>query len=128
MEIDSKKLKNWLKRRIKETKGLNQQIIADKINISQPYLNEILNDNKSGSFDILNKIADAVGVSLKHLILELEAEKGETKIIPENEEEEQLLIYFRGLDSNKRFLLMSIALDYYRLCTLIKEGKITEDE
>ena len=71
MEIDSKKLKNWLKRRIKETKGLNQQIIADKINISQPYLNEILNDNKSGSFDILNKIADAVGVSLKHLILEL---------------------------------------------------------
>lgn len=110
---------------IKAAPDLNQVVVAEKVGISQPYLNEILNSNKKGSFDILNRIAETVGVSIKELLPDPLTDSD--RIIPESEEEEQLLLYFRELDTQKKFLLLNIASDYCKYCRLVKEGKIKPD-
>lgn len=57
-------IKKRLKEAIKETKGLNQTIVAKKVGISQPYLNEILNHSEKGSLELFNSIAKAVGLGV----------------------------------------------------------------
>lgn len=121
-----KELKKKLKEIIKNSPELNQQIVSKRVGISQPYLNEILNNNKTGSFELLNKIADSVGVSIKTLLTEDDQQDG--KIIVENEEEKKLLAYFRELDTKKRFMLLSLASDYHKYCTLVRKGIIKRDE
>lgn len=126
MNANSKELKKKLKAVIKNSPDLNQKIVSKRVGISQPYLNEVLNDNKTGSFDLLNKIAEAVGVSIQTLLTENDQE-GRCMAV-ENEEEKKLLLYFRELDTQKRFLLLSIASDYFKYCTLVKKGIIKPDE
>lgn len=126
MNANSKELKKKLKEVIKNSPDLNQQIVSKRVGISQPYLNEVLNDNKTGSFDLLNKIAEAVGVSIKTLLTENDQEG--ICLAVENEEEKKLLLYFRELDTQKRFLLLSIASDYFKYCRLVKQGIIKPDE
>lgn len=126
MTTQIKDLKKRLKRAIRSSPALNQKIVAEKVGISQSYLNEILNDNKTGSFDLLNGIAEAIGMTFQQLLSDAELndplEFYGKKIVPENKEEEQLLIYFRALNTKKRFLLLSIASDYYEYCNLV-EGR-----
>lgn len=125
MTTQIKDLKKRLKRAIRGSPALNQKIVAEKVGISQSYLNEILNDNKTGSFDLLNGIAEAIGMTFQQLLSNSELsdppEFSEKKIVPQNKEEEQLLIYFRALNTKKRFLLLSIASDYYEYCNLIED-------
>lgn len=124
MNSKIKKLKALLKKIIKDSKELNQQVVSNRVGISQPYLNEILNDNKSGSIELLDKIADAIGVSLQNLLSQIDSNESNKRVAVENDEEEQLLTYYRGLDTQKRFLLLNIAADYYKYCSLVKSGKI----
>ena len=94
--------------------------MAEKVGISQPYLNEILNDAKPGSAELLEGIAEAIGISLRDLL----SQDDSPKLVAETADEEKLLSYFRGLDTQKKFLLLHIAADYHQYCTLVKEGKI----
>ncbi len=125
MHEDLKKIKEHLKAIIKATPGLNQVVVAEKVGISQPYLNEILNSNKKGSFDLLNRIAETVGVSIKDLLSDPLADS--SRIMPESEDEEKLLSCFRELDTKRKFLLLNIASDYCKYCRLVKEDKIKSD-
>lgn len=115
-----KNLKKKIKQVIKNSPNLNQTIVAAKIGISQPYLNEILNDHKAGTMELLCDIGNVVGIPIQDWLSGSEA----SKIVPENKEEEDLLLYFRGLDTQKRFLLLNIAADYYKYCQLVRDGKI----
>lgn len=114
MGADIKALKISLKKAIKASPDLNQKIVAEKVGISQPYLNEILNNNKPGTFELLIDISDAIGVSIHELLAKAGTNQTYSKkIVPENKDEEQLLKYFRALDTSKKFLLLNIAADYY---------------
>lgn len=126
----SNELKKLLKAIIKQSPELNQKIIASRIGISPAYLNEVLNDNKGGSFDLLNDIAEAANTSISELLLSSRSKKSKKiKIMfAENNDEKQLLNFFRALDTKKRFLLLSLASDYYEYCRMLKSVNQKEDK
>lgn len=123
-------MKKLLKAIIKQSPELNQKIIASRIGISPAYLNEVLNDNKGGSFDLLNDIAEAANTSISELLLSSRSKKSKKiKIMfAENNDEKQLLNFFRALDTKKRFLLLSLASDYYEYCRMLKSVNQKEDK
>jgi transcriptional regulator with XRE-family HTH domain len=125
MELELKVFKNRLKKLIKDSPHLNQQRVAAKAGISQPYLNEILNGHKTGSFELLHKIAVASGVSFQDWMTQ--SNPAGRWMIAETEEEARLLGYFRKLSDSKKSLLLRIAFDYYKYCTII-EGNPTPDD
>ncbi|MGM0535208.1 MAG: helix-turn-helix domain-containing protein [Pseudomonadota bacterium] len=51
----------------REYRGLRARDLAEKAGISQGYLSEIESGKKSGSLDVLKRIADALGVELGDL-------------------------------------------------------------
>lgn len=116
-------LKKHIKNTIRSTPGLTQTIVAERVGISQPYLNEVLNSHKQGTFELLRAICEAIGFSITDWI----SQYNNNKIVIEDEEEATLITYFRGLDTKKRFLLLNIAADYFKYCKLVKEGKIKPD-
>ena len=72
--------------RVKElriAKGLMQKDLADIVNISSPYLSDIENGNRNGSYKIQVKIAKALGLKRRDVFKEddeeEEEENGEVK-------------------------------------------------
>ena len=53
---------------IRKHKGLTQQELASKANISRPFLTEIETKKKNGSIQALKQIADALDVSIDQLL------------------------------------------------------------
>ncbi len=73
-------------RRIRQKKGFSQDSLSEKAEISPGFLSEIENHKKTGTFDTLAKIAEALDVEPYELLL------------PQN--------YCENLDSKKTKLLM----------------------
>lgn len=55
-------------RRIRLLKGLSQEYVADKMNISQPAYSRIENKAGSCSFNTLQKLANVLNVKLTYLV------------------------------------------------------------
>lgn len=68
MGFDTAMIKARLKQAIKDNPKVNQKVVASIVGISKSYLTQILNNDKTGSFDLIIKIADAAGTSLAELI------------------------------------------------------------
>lgn len=56
-------------RRIRQSKGLSQDTLSEKAEISSGFLSEIENHRKTGTFDTLAKIAEALCVEPYELLL-----------------------------------------------------------
>lgn len=56
-------------RRIRQSKGLSQDTLSEKAEISPGFLSEIENHRKTGTFDTFAKIAEALGVEPYELLL-----------------------------------------------------------
>lgn len=127
--MKSAELKKLLKSIIRQSPELNQKIVASRVGISPAYLNEVLNDNKGGSFDLISDIAEAANTSISELLPSSSSDHSEKiqKMYAENNDEKQLLNFFRALDTKKRFLLLSIAADYYEYCRMFKSRNAKED-
>ncbi len=55
-------------RKIRELKGYSQSIIADSVDTSKKQLSRIENGQTSPSFELLQKITDALEISLNELL------------------------------------------------------------
>jgi DNA-binding XRE family transcriptional regulator len=49
-------------------RGLTQQQLADKAGISKPYLSQLESGKRTGTTDVLNALAQALGLTLEDLI------------------------------------------------------------
>ena len=56
-------------KRIRQSEGMSQDILSEKAEISPGFLSEIENHKKTGTFDTLAKIAEALGVEPYELLL-----------------------------------------------------------
>ena len=56
-------------KRIRQTKGMSQDILSERAEISPGFLSEIENHKKIGTFDTLAKIAEALEVEPYELLL-----------------------------------------------------------
>ena len=56
-------------RKIRQEKGLSQESLSEKAEISPGFLSEIENHKKTGTFDTFAKIADALNVEQYELLL-----------------------------------------------------------
>ena len=56
-------------KRIRQSKGMSQDILAEKAEISPGFLSEIENHKKTGTFDTLAKLAEALDVEPYELLL-----------------------------------------------------------
>ncbi len=56
-------------RKIRQEKGLSQESLSEKAEISPGFLSEIENHKKTGTFDTFAKIADALNVEPYELLL-----------------------------------------------------------
>ena len=56
-------------KRIRQSKGLNQDMLSEKAEISPGFLSDIENNKKTGTFDTLAKIAKALDVEPYELLL-----------------------------------------------------------
>jgi len=52
----------------REYRGMSQHEMAEKIGISVPYLSQLETNKRKGSLDVLSAIAQALGVSLDHIV------------------------------------------------------------
>jgi putative transcriptional regulator len=55
-------------KKLREKKGYKQQVFADKIGIHRTYLSEIENNKVIPSLQLLVRIADELGVSVKKFL------------------------------------------------------------
>lgn len=62
-------IKRVLKELIRQTDGMNQKTVAAEVGISTSYLSQVLISDREGGFDLLSRIAMAVGYSLGELEL-----------------------------------------------------------
>ncbi|SER68846.1 helix-turn-helix transcriptional regulator [Rhizobium sp. NFR03] len=56
-------------------RGMTATELAEQAGISQPYLSEIEAGKKTGSVDVLRRIAKALRVDLDDLVIDMEAER-----------------------------------------------------
>lgn len=73
-------------RDIRESKGMNQDVLANKAKISKGFLSDIENGKRNPSSDNLLRIANALGASLDYLMkgeVQEEEEKRTVQIPPE---------------------------------------------
>lgn len=56
-------------KRIRQSRGMSQDSLSEKAEISPGFLSEIENRKKTGTFDTFAKIADALGVEPYELLL-----------------------------------------------------------
>lgn len=54
----------------RDFRALTQQQLADKANISKPYLSQLESGKRHGTTDVLKRIAEALAVSLEDLVEE----------------------------------------------------------
>ena len=55
-------------RKVRDLKGFSQQALAESIGLSQKQLSRIETNQVSPTFDTLEKICDALGITLKNLL------------------------------------------------------------
>lgn len=99
---------------------MTQPDLADKAGIEQSYLSKLENDKGSPSFDIINRIAMALGTSGMDLINSLSQRyiEGHLAHIPEVAAEYENIRQRREISLKKRFLLAS-------LCIVLGAGALT---
>lgn len=68
MERDITEINRKLYESIKKNKTINQKVIAGRIGISAAYLSQILNNKARPSYELTEKIAQAVGISMSELV------------------------------------------------------------
>ena len=56
-------------RKVRDLKGFSQQALAESIGLSQKQLSRIETNQVSPTFDTLEKICEALGITLKNLLL-----------------------------------------------------------
>ena len=56
-------------KRIRQTKGMSQDTLSEKAEISPGFLSEIENHKKTGTFDTLAKVAEALEIAPYELLL-----------------------------------------------------------
>ena len=55
-------------RKVRDLKGFSQQVLAESIGLSQKQLSRIETNQVSPTFDTLEKICEALGITLKNLL------------------------------------------------------------
>lgn len=59
----------------REHRGVSGRALAEAVGIAQPYLSQIENGEREGSFETMRKLADALRVSLDDLV-------GQERVVP----------------------------------------------
>lgn len=58
-------------RELRKEKGMLQGELADKVGIRESYLSDLENGKKEPCLDVINMLADGLGVSLRRLFWDL---------------------------------------------------------
>ncbi|MCC5910052.1 MAG: helix-turn-helix transcriptional regulator [Clostridiaceae bacterium] len=72
-------------KRIMELRGISAKDLAMKLDISPTYLSYVMNDKRKPSFDMLEKLAEALNVSLADLVREEKIAKLDKKLFSQKE-------------------------------------------
>lgn len=91
-------------RSILEFEGLSQKEFAERINVHPSTLNGYINDGKQPDFELLKRIATALGVSTDYLLDYGDKPQGP----PLSAEELALLTKLRGFSQEKREVIAAL--------------------
>ncbi|MBU3126781.1 helix-turn-helix domain-containing protein [Clostridium tagluense] len=72
-------------RKALEKKGITSNVLAERIGVSATYISYLLNNKRTASLETLQKIAEALNVSLSDLTVDIDFEIQQTTTVNESE-------------------------------------------